>query len=122
MRKFKYHKSSDWGLGIRFQTPNDNSHYGKRYNLLYVYIFMYYFRFILPEFIKPKSVWVFISNGQGYVEYIQKQYEFMVNPGSITVCYGIQPSKLDCRDPGNYDRTQIFIYPWRVRDLKQRRK
>ncbi len=110
-------EKSEWNhfsLGIK--TPWENDCGNKNYNIFYIAFFKKYYRFKIPQIIKPKKIWVEYSKGEtkGYYQYIPKDYGFSTFDDMIHIHYGIQPGTWMSYDKKNSDHTKSFFIPWKA--------
>lgn len=94
-----------------------------RYNTLHIKFMKHSLWFQIPQFIKPKKVWMDMSDRgfvtdmepKGYWNYIRRDYGIFTFDGSLHIHYGIQPGCWSKNDPENSDHTFVWFIPWRNR-------
>lgn len=83
-------------------------------NILYFYLFGWYWYIQIPQFIKPKIEMRKYSFAEGeYQEHIKKHYGFHIGPEYIHIYHGIQPGRWCRSDPDNSDKSFLWEYPWK---------
>lgn len=111
----EYTNQSHTPLAFELSTPYDDDDV-KGHNTLHIALGRHSWYFDVPQFIKPKTVWVDAVSPtpdfRGYYNSIRKSYGFCVFEESIHIHYGIQPGSWSRDDPANSDHTKVFELPW----------
>lgn len=116
----EYTNQSHTPLAFELSTPYGED--GDKHNLLHIAVWRFGWYFIIPQLIKPKSVWVAAMDPspefKGYYNHIRKSYGFCVFEEAIHVHYGIQPGSWSRDDPANSDHTKVFNFPWMYKHVR----
>lgn len=116
LKEYYKYKHNEYGIDLStgFEEDSDS-------NSLNIKFMKYSFWFRIPQIIKPKRVWVDLSqynlatehNGKkGYWKNIRREYGIMTFDGSLHIHYGIQPGSWSRDDPKNSDHTKVWFIPW----------
>ena len=91
------------------------------YNTLNIKFLRHSWWFRIPQIIKPKTVWVDLSQHdwaterdgkKGYWNHIRRDYGISTFENSLHIHYGIQPGSWSRDDRKNSDHTKVWFIPW----------
>lgn len=114
LKEFCVHK--DWKFSLSLQSAYE--FYKNEPNLLNISFFNFSYWFEVPQIIKPKSVWVDLSQYEwapcsGYIDHIRREYGFSYTEDYLHLRYGIQPGRWINGDPKNSDHSKCLAFPWK---------